>query len=118
MRRPLLFILGGAVLSLGAMAQVSTSRRFGPLASASLDFTALAANTCEVLTITVGGAADGDVVALGIPTALIDVDGATERTVFNGWVSAANTVSVRRCNVTAAATAEPAAATVKAQVLK
>lgn len=84
--------------------------------TASLDFTALAANTCEVLTITVTGAADGNTVTLGVPTALADVDGATERTTFFGWVSATNTVSVRRCNVTAGATAEPAAATVRADV--
>lgn len=87
--------------------------------TASLDFTALAANTCEVLTIAVTGAVDGDAVAgLGIPNALADVDGATERTTFFPWVSGADTVSVRRCNVTGAATAEPAAATVRATVVK
>lgn len=86
--------------------------------TASLDFTALAANSCEVLTITVTGAADGDPVTLGIPNALADVDGATERTVFLGWVSAANTVSVRRCNVTGTVTTDPAAATVGAEVEK
>lgn len=87
-------------------------------ATASLDFTALAANSCEVLTITVSGAADGDAVKLGVPNALADVDGATERTTFFGWVSAADTVSVRRCNVTGTVTAEPAAATVRAVVSK
>jgi len=87
-------------------------------ATASLDFTALAANACEVLTIAVTGAVDGDVVALGVPTALADVDGATERTVFFGWVSASDVISVRRCNVTAATTAEPAAATVRATVIR
>lgn len=87
-------------------------------ATASLDFTALAANSCEVFTITVTGAADGDSVVLGVPNALADVDGATERTTFFGWVSATDTVSVRRCNVTGTATAEPAAATVRADVWK
>lgn len=82
--------------------------------TASLDFTALAANTCEVLTIAVTNAADADTVTLGVPNALADVDGGTERTTFFGWVSAAGTVSVRRCNVTAGATADPAAATVRA----
>jgi hypothetical protein len=85
-------------------------------ATASLDFTALAANSCEVLTISVSGAADGNTVVLGVPNALADVDGATERTVFYGWVSASNTVSVRRCNVTGTVTANPAAATVRADV--
>lgn len=87
-------------------------------ATASLDFTALAANSCEVLTITVTGAVDGDTVTLGVPNALADVDGATERTVFYGFVSAADTVSVRRCNVTAVITANPAAATVRAMVTR
>ena len=87
-------------------------------ATASLDFTALAANSCEVLTVTVTGAADGDIVDLGVPNALSDVDGATERTTFFGWVSAANTVSVRRCNVTGTVTADPTAATVRAGVTK
>lgn len=86
--------------------------------TASLDFTALAAHTCQVLTITVTGAADGDVVSLGVPNSLADADGATERTTFYGWVSAANTVSVRRCNVTTSSTANPTAATVRAQVTK
>ena len=85
-------------------------------ATASLDFTALAANTCETLTIAVVGAADGNTVTLGVPTALADVDGATERTTFFGWVSAADVVSVRRCNPTLAATVDPAAATVRADV--
>lgn len=87
-------------------------------ATGSLDFTALAANSCEVLTITVSGAADGDTVNLGVPNALADVDGATERTTFFGWVSGANTVSVRRCNITGTITADPAAATVRAEVTK
>lgn len=87
-------------------------------ATASLNFTALAANSCEILTITVTGAADGDTVTLGVPTALADVDGATERTVFYGWVSGADTVSVRRCNVTGTITVDPAAATVRAAVIK
>lgn len=86
--------------------------------SASLDFTALAANSCEVLTISASGAVDGDRVVLGVPNALADVDGATERTTFFAWVSAADTVSVRRCNVTGAATANPAAATVWVDVWK
>ncbi len=86
--------------------------------TASLDFTALAANTCEVLTVPVTSATDGDTVTLGIPNALADVDGGTERTLFFGWVSAGGTVSVRRCNVTGTVTAEPAAATVRADVLQ
>ena len=89
------FIASGA-LTIGGGTAISKHLS----ATASLDFTALAANTCEVLTITVTGATDGNMVTLGVPNALADVDGATERTTFFGWVSGTDTVSVRRCNVT------------------
>lgn len=85
--------------------------------TASLNFTALAANTCETLTIAVTNSTTGSSVALGLPDALADVDGATESTAFTAWVSANGTVSVRRCNVTGTPTADPAAATVRATVL-
>src|ERR1051326_7549772 len=85
--------------------------------TASLDFTALAANSCETLTIPVTNSTTGSSVSLGIPDALADVDGATESTTFFGWVSANGTVSVRRCNVTGTVTADPPAATVRATVL-
>lgn len=85
--------------------------------TASLNFTALAANTCETLTIAVTNSTTGSSVSIGIPDALADVDGATESTTFSAWVSANGTVSVRRCNVTAVVTADPAAATVRATVL-
>ncbi len=89
-------------------------------ASALLDYTALEANSCEVLTVTVTGVADDATwtASHGIPNALADVDGATERTTFFSWVSAADTVSVRRCNVTAVDTADPAAATVRVSATK
>lgn len=85
--------------------------------TASLDFTALAASTCETLTIPVTNSTTGSSVSLGLPDALVDVDGATESTLFTAWVSANGTVSVRRCNVTAVVTADPDAATVRATVL-
>jgi hypothetical protein len=85
--------------------------------TASLDFTALAGGSCETLTIPVTNSTTGSSVSLGIPDALADVDGATESTTFFGWVGANGTVSVRRCNVTAVATADPPAATVRATVL-
>jgi hypothetical protein len=108
---------GKAVLTDGAQIGFSGATMLAHLSNtASLDFTALAANTCEVLTITLTGAADGDTVTLGVPNALADVDGGTGRTTFLGWVSAANTVSVRRCNVTGTVTADPLAATVRADV--
>jgi hypothetical protein len=86
-------------------------------ATASLNFAATAAGTCDLLTITVTGAADGDTVVLGVPTALAASDNYQS---FNGYVSAADTVTVKRCNLTNAVTAlsDPAAATVRADVWK
>jgi hypothetical protein len=85
--------------------------------TASLDFGATAAGTCDSLTITVTGAADGDTVNLGIPTALAGSD--TYQS-FDGYVSSANTVTVKRCNLLNVTTAlsNPAAATVRADVWK
>lgn len=81
--------------------------------SASLDFGATAAGSCDALTITVTGAASGDSVDLGIPAALAGSDAYQH---FWGYVSAANTVTVKRCNPTNATTAlsNPSAATVTA----
>ncbi len=87
----------------------------GPAGSASLDFGATAAGTCDLLTVTVTGAADGDPVSCGIPTALAASD--TYQS-FNSYVSASNTVTVKRCNLLNAVTAlsNPAAATVRCTV--
>lgn len=82
-------------------------------ASASLDFPSIAANACQELTITVTGAADGNTVSLGIPNALAS---ASSTLAWSGWVSAANTASVRVCQVAATATSDPAAATIRADV--
>ncbi len=112
-----------AIIGDAAGVCLSTSTNCAPIkgnlsATASLDFTALAANSCEVLTVALTGVVDGESVFLGVPTALADVDGATERTTFYAWVSAADVVSVRRCNVTATITADPPAATVRVTTLK
>lgn len=84
-------------------------------ATASLDFGATAAGTCDSLTITVTGAADGDTVSLGIPNALAASD--TYQS-FQGFVSSANTVTVKRCNLLNLTTAlsDPGAETVRADV--
>ena len=82
--------------------------------TASLDFDLSAAGiTCQDLTITVTGAAQGstDNVTLAIPTALASTAGVT----FDQWVSAADTVTVRACDVTSG-NPDPAAATVRADV--
>ena len=86
-------------------------------ATASLDFSATAAGACDLLTVTVAGAADGDPVSLGVPTALAASDNYQN---FTAYVSAANTVTVKRCNLLNLVTAlsNPAAATVRVDVWK
>ena len=110
-------------LTLGAITPTSVAINGGATvtkvlsATASLDFGATAAGTCDSLTITVTGAADGDVVSLGIPNALASSD--TYQS-FNGFVSATNTVTVKRCNLLNLVTplSNPAAATVRATVIQ
>ena len=72
--------------------------------SASLNFPSIAAAEQADLTITVTGAAVGDEVALALPAA------PAAGLVFNAFVSAANTVTIRASNITAAAV-DAAAAT-------
>lgn len=80
-------------------------------ASASLNFPSVAAAGQQELTITVTGAAVGDAVVLAPPAA------PEAGLVWGGRVSAANTVTVRASNITAAPV-DPAAATWGAQVIK
>lgn len=86
-------------------------------ATAAVDFTALAAGACETFNVTVTGAADGDSVAIGIPAAGWAT---TEYATIEGFVSASNVVTVKRCNLTNATTAlsNPASVTVRATVLQ
>jgi hypothetical protein len=80
-------------------------------ATAALDFTPIAAQTTLELTITVTGAAVGDSVD-------VTPNGAPEAgLVWSGYVSAANTVTVRLGNVTVAAI-DPASRTWRALVRK
>ena len=85
--------------------------------TASVDFTALAAGACENFNITVTGAADGDAVFVGVPAAAWAT---TEYATIQGFVSATNTVTVKRCNLTNASTAlsNPAAVTIRATVIQ
>jgi hypothetical protein len=78
-------------------------------ATATLDFGNTATLTSTDLTITVTGAAVGDSVAIGLPAAP-DANGC-----FTGWVSAADTVTVRFNNYSAGSI-DPASATYRATV--
>jgi hypothetical protein len=80
-------------------------------ASAALNFASIAAAAQEDLTITVTGAAANNAVILGLPVA------PTAGLVFNAFVSAANTVTVRATNITAAAI-DPASATYSVVVIQ
>ena len=62
-------------------------------ASASLDFTSISAASQASLTITVTGAAVGDEVIMALPAA------PTAGLVFNAFVSAADTVTIRASNI-------------------
>lgn len=78
--------------------------------TATLDFN-LAAVVSQDLTITVTGAADGDCVHIGVPNGSVTAD-----TAFFGWVSAANTVTVRAFRL--AGTPNPASGTFRATVIQ
>jgi hypothetical protein len=71
--------------------------------SATLDFASIATTASEDLTITVTGAAVNDEVALGLPAA------PAAGLVFNAFVSAANTVTIRASNITGTAVNAPSA---------
>lgn len=79
--------------------------------SASLNFASIAAAASADLTITVTGAAVGDEVTVGLPAA------PTAGIIYQAFVSAANTVTVRATNITAGAI-DPAAQTFNVAVLK
>jgi hypothetical protein len=72
--------------------------------SASLNFGSISAVSQADLTITVTGAAVGDEVMMALPAA------PAAGLVFNAFVSAANTVTIRASNITASPV-DPAAAT-------
>lgn len=81
-------------------------------ATATLDFGSVAAQSFADLTITVTGAATGDCVSLGVPTASV-----TAGIVYSAWVSATNTVTVRAHNYTAGPL-DPASGSFKAAIVR
>jgi hypothetical protein len=82
-------------------------------ASATLDFASTAAGSESDLTITVTGAADGDIVSIGVPNASITATGC-----YTAWVSAANTVTIRFSNYDTITARDPASGTFKVSVSK
>lgn len=80
-------------------------------ATATLDFPSTAAQTSQDLTITVTGAAVGDTVMIGVPNGSVNAN-----TSYTGWVSAADTVTIRHNNYSAAAV-DPASGTFRATII-
>jgi len=80
--------------------------------SATLDFGNTTAQNSADLTITVTGAAIGDVVSLGVSNGSVNAN-----TCFTAWVSATDTVTVRFNNYSSGAV-DPASGTFKIKVLK
>jgi len=85
----------------------------GLSASETLDFGSTAAGASTDLTITVTGAADGDVVSLGVPNASVTATGR-----YFAWVSATNTVTVRFSPTILVGSEDPASGTFKVTVTK
>lgn len=79
-------------------------------ATGTLDFGSISAASSADLTITVTGASTGDSVHLGLPAS------PTAGIIFNAFVSASNTVTVRAFNITAGAI-DPASATYRVTVI-
>lgn len=71
--------------------------RFYASVTATLDFPNTAAQTSSDLTVTVTGALDGDEVTLTVPAVSM-----LASSCYNAWVSAADTVTVRFNNYSAA----------------
>jgi hypothetical protein len=62
----------------------------GLTGSANLDFASTTAQNSRDMTIAITGAADGDVVSLGVPNAAVNAN-----TSYSAWVSSSGTVTVR-----------------------
>ncbi|MBU3678015.1 MAG: hypothetical protein FGM32_00220 [Candidatus Kapabacteria bacterium] len=102
--------LGEAVASVNSSGTISWRQL--TVASATLDFPITATRTSSDLTITVNGAATGDMVVVGVPNAAVLINSC-----YTGWVSADNTVTVRFNNYDNAEK-NPASATFKVTVIK
>jgi hypothetical protein len=83
--------------------------------TATLDFPNTTAGTQSDLTITVTGAADGDNVIIGVPNGSVS---GTDNVSYWGWVSSANTVTIRFNNANVVSAVDPASGTFRASVIK
>ena len=103
--------VGGVAGDLQAAGKISAAN--WPLAaSATLTYTAIAAQTCQEQSVTVTGAA-----STGVASASPTADLGSVNLSWSAWVSAANTVSVRVCNPSAGSIT-PSAVTWQARVIQ
>lgn len=94
---------------LGGTIPTGVTRHAGVLTNtATLDFASTAAGSKSDLTVTVTGAALNDVVSIGVPNGSIS---ATDNVNFWGWVSAADTVTIRFNNNNTVGAVDPASGT-------
>lgn len=82
-------------------------------ATATLNFGATLPATSSDLTMTVTGAAVGDVVMLGVPNGSMPANGG-----FVAWISATNTATIRYFNMDALSTLDPSSGSFKLTVFK
>ena len=82
-------------------------------ASATLDFPSTNSQEGSDLTVTVTGAAAGDVVSIGVPSASVEPHSA-----YTAWVSAADTVTIRFNNYGSGGSHDPASGLFKIKVFK
>ena len=81
--------------------------------TATLDFPSTGAGLSSDLTITVTGAALNDAVIIGVPNVSIVSTGC-----FTGWVSSANTVTVRFSNTDVLSSLNPASGVFRSTIIK
>jgi len=83
-------------------------------ATAVIDFPSVTGVSTSTQNVTVTGAADGDVVSLGVPNALASVSGV----IYSAYVSAANTVTIKYSNNNSFTAINPPSATFRISVIK
>jgi hypothetical protein len=102
---------GDVVMATNRLGTETETYRFIPPVSIALNFPNTLAQTSSDLTVAVIGAKLGDAVALGVPNAAVNANSS-----YSAWVSAADQVTVRFNNYSAAAI-DPANATFKVGVI-
>ena len=83
--------------------------------TAVINFANTAIGDYQVTNVTLTGAADGDVVVLGVPNASVPVSASCT---YTAWVSAANTVTVKFINTSTSGALDPGSGTFRVTIIK